>query len=157
MGSPVAVSPPSSNPTLPPSDLTSTNSLVSTQDIDTQYLQGLVGMRLGVSTGLDSEMLGMMSMRRIVLRELIFLLQIWRLRSQDHLTNHMVLLREIPHLTSFPGVQSHRMMKVNLIVTVGYRCDTAILREIQANLLPSKIDDTSIFCEGGCTRWFHVW
>ena len=34
---------------------------------------------------------------------------------------------------------------------------TTILAEEQANFLHWKIDDSSMFCEGGCNRWFHVW
>lgn len=75
MGSPILVPPLSSGPTLPASDLASTDSAISTQEVDTQYLQDLLGMRLGVSTGIDSEMLGTMptGMRHIILDKLICL------------------------------------------------------------------------------------
>ncbi|KAG2135217.1 HORMA domain-containing protein [Suillus bovinus] len=59
MGSPIPA--PSSNkaPSLPASDVASSASAISTQEVDTQYLQDLLGMRNVVSTVPDSEMLDM--------------------------------------------------------------------------------------------------
>ncbi|KAG2366049.1 HORMA domain-containing protein [Suillus spraguei] len=59
MGSPIPA--PSSNKalSLPASDVPSSASAISTQEVDTQYLQDLLGMRNGVSTAPDSEMLDM--------------------------------------------------------------------------------------------------
>ena len=56
MGSPMLTPPLPIGSSLPASDLASTN---STQEVDTQYLRDLLGTRLGVSTTLDSEMIGM--------------------------------------------------------------------------------------------------
>ena len=109
MGSPIPVPPPLSGQTLPASDLASTNSAISTQEVDTQYLQGLLGMKHGVSTGLDSEMLGTMFVQRIVLHECMFP-QIWKRRHKNH------------HPAAIPGIQSCRKTQANWIVIVGYRC-----------------------------------
>lgn len=59
MGSPIPA--PSSNKalSLPASDVVSSASATSTQEVDTQYLQDLLGMTNGVSTVADSEMLDM--------------------------------------------------------------------------------------------------
>ncbi|KAG2750609.1 DNA-binding protein [Suillus brevipes Sb2] len=59
MGSPIPA--PSSNKalSLPASDVASSASATSTQEVDTQYLQDLLGMANGVSTVADSEMLDM--------------------------------------------------------------------------------------------------
>jgi meiosis-specific protein HOP1 len=58
MGSPIPA--PSSNKalSLPASDVASSTSATSTQEVDTQYLQDLLGMTNGVSAAADSEMLG---------------------------------------------------------------------------------------------------
>ncbi|KAG1759978.1 HORMA domain-containing protein [Suillus occidentalis] len=59
MGSPIPA--PSSNKalSLPASDVAPSTSATSTQEVDTQYLQDLLGMTNGVSTAADSEMLDM--------------------------------------------------------------------------------------------------
>ncbi|KAG2067057.1 DNA-binding protein [Suillus decipiens] len=58
MGSPIPAPLSNKAPSLPASDVASA-SAISTQEVDTQYLQDLLGMRNGVSAALDSEMLDM--------------------------------------------------------------------------------------------------
>jgi len=104
-------SPPSSlsGSTLPASDINSTASAISTQQVDTQYLQDLLGMRHGVSAAPDSEMLGMTSVWRFVLHNVIGCLQIWRRRSQkrlDHPATQVSLVRRCLLLTTIPGALS---------------------------------------------------
>ncbi|KAG1727923.1 HORMA domain-containing protein [Suillus paluster] len=59
MGSPI---PAPKGLSLPASDIASPASAISTQEVDTQYLKDLLGMRNEMSTAPDSEMLGMTSM-----------------------------------------------------------------------------------------------
>ncbi|KAG2100211.1 HORMA domain-containing protein, partial [Suillus discolor] len=59
MGSPILAPSPNKAPSLPPSDVAFSASAISTQEVDTQYLQDLLGMRNGVSTAPDLEMLDM--------------------------------------------------------------------------------------------------
>lgn len=58
MGSPILAPSPNKAPSLPASDVAFSASAISTQEVDTQYLQDLLGMRNGVSTAPDLEMLG---------------------------------------------------------------------------------------------------
>ncbi|KAG1823276.1 HORMA domain-containing protein, partial [Suillus variegatus] len=59
MGSPILAPSPNKAPSLPASDVAFSASAISTQEVDTQYLQDLLGMRNGVSTAPDLEMLDM--------------------------------------------------------------------------------------------------
>ncbi|KAG2045480.1 hypothetical protein BDR06DRAFT_532071 [Suillus hirtellus] len=59
MGSPIPAPSPNKAPSLPASDVAFSASAISTQEVDTQYLQDLLGMRNGVSTAPDLEMLDM--------------------------------------------------------------------------------------------------
>ncbi|KAG1899799.1 HORMA domain-containing protein [Suillus fuscotomentosus] len=59
MGSPIPAPSPNKAPSLPASDIAFSASAISTQEVDTQYLQDLLGMRNDVSTAPDLEMLDM--------------------------------------------------------------------------------------------------
>ncbi|OAX34543.1 DNA-binding protein [Rhizopogon vinicolor AM-OR11-026] len=120
MGSPTPAPPPSGL-SLPASDLVSTNSVISTQEVDTQYLQDLLAMRLGVSTTPDSEMLDM--------------------ETQVPAPSRSSCVTGLhPHLDDTSRGSESLKDKGQL------DCDCGI-----------SIDDSSLFCEGGCDRWFHVW
>jgi hypothetical protein len=90
MGSPIPA--PSSNKVLSPpaSDVASSASATSTQEVDTQYLQDLLGMTNGVSTVADSEMLGTTSIWRVLLHKVADLSQTWRRRSWQRLDHPVI-------------------------------------------------------------------
>ncbi|KAG0701522.1 HORMA domain-containing protein [Suillus ampliporus] len=125
MGSPIPAPSSPKGPSLPASDIASSASTISTQEVDTQYLQDILGMRSGVSTAPDSEMLDMET-------------QILETSgpSRD------------PGVTGpqNPALDDHSKVSERLTDEGQLDCDCGV-----------SLDDASILCEGGCTRWFHVW
>jgi hypothetical protein len=109
MGSPIPAPSSKNAPSLPASDVAPSASAISTQEVDTQYLQDLLGMSHGVSTAPDSEMLGTLSIRRVALHQVTDSLQIWRRRSWkrlDHPAIQILLVRRSLVVTTVPRVPS---------------------------------------------------
>ncbi|KAG1719892.1 HORMA domain-containing protein [Suillus paluster] len=122
MGSPI---PAPKGLSLPASDIASSASAISTQEVDTQYLKDLLGMRNEMSTAPDSEMLDM---------------ETQTLEASVPSRNPGVsVLQNPPRNGHSKG--SERLKDEGQV-----DCDCGI-----------SLDDASLLCEGGCTRWFHVW